>query len=246
MKIVNIAAYKFVTLSKDVILNLKEQLWEKAFIYHLRGTILLSAEGINLMIAGCYESIKKYKQFLSSKTIFNDLSYKESLSASCPFSKLVVRVKKEIITMRYPDINPEQETAWHLPPEIFNQWYEKKQEMLVLDTRNHFEFEMGTFTDAIDLGLNSFSDFPKAVNQLSKSLKERLIITFCTSGIRCEKASTLMLKRGFKKVCQLEGGIFNYFEKCGGKYFKGKCFVFDNRISVDSAFQRSIYKVGLD
>lgn len=239
MKIVNIAAYKFVTLGKDTLLNLKKQLREKALVYHLRGTILLSMEGINLMIAGCREYIEKYKQFLSSRTTaFNDLFYKESLSTSCPFSKLVVRVKKEIITMRYPDINPEQETAWHLSPEIFSQWCEKKQEMLVLDTRNHFEFEMGTFTDAIDLGLNSFCDFPEAVNQLSKSLKERLIVTFCTSGIRCEKASALMLKKGFKKVCQLEGGIFNYFEKCGDKYFKGKCFVFDDRIAVGSTFQR--------
>lgn len=232
MKIINIASYKFLTFENEQLPTLKNELKEKALVSHLKGTILLSTEGINLMIAGERKNVDEYKQFLSNISTLSDLVYKETLSASCPFKKFVVRIKKEIITMRCPDIHPEQETAQHISPETFQRWYEEKQDMVVLDTRNDCEIAMGTFKNAINLRLQSFSDFPSAVDQLPESLKDKLIVTFCTGGIRCEKASALMIKKGFKKVYQLDGGILHYYEKCGGNCFQGKCFVFDERISI--------------
>ena len=232
MKIINITTYKFLTFENEKLPTLQNELREKALMSHLKGTILLSVEGINLMIAGERKNVDKYKQFLSKISTLSDLVYKETLSASCPFKKLVVRIKKEIVTMHCPDIHPEKETAQHIPPETLRRWYQEKQDIVVLDTRNDFEVTMGTFKNAINLRLQSFSDFPSAVDQLPEFLKDKSIVTFCTGGIRCEKASALMMKKGFKKVYQLDGGILHYYEKCGRNYFKGKCFVFDERISI--------------
>lgn len=232
MKIINIAAYKFVTFENELLPTLQNQLREKALVYHLKGTILLSTEGINLMMAGEQKNVDEYKQFLSAIPALRDLIYKETLSAFYPFKKLVVRIKKEIVTMRCPNVHPEKETAPHIPPETFQRWYQEKQDMVVLDTRNDFEVTMGTFENAINLRLESFSDFPSAIDQLPESLKDKPIMTFCTGGIRCEKASALMMKKGFKKIYQLDGGILHYYEKCGGNYFTGKCFVFDERIAI--------------
>ena len=232
MKIINIAAYKFLTFENRLLPTLQNQLREKALISHLKGTILLSTEGINLMMAGERKNVGEYKQFLLDIPALSDLVYQEMLSVSCPFKKLVVRIKKEIVTMRCPDIYPEKETAPHIPPEIFQRCYQEKQDIVVLDVRNDFEVAMGTFKNAIHLRLQSFSDFPSAVAQLPESLKDKPIVTFCTGGIRCEKASALMMKKGFKKVYQLDGGILHYYKKCWGDYFKGKCFVFDERIAI--------------
>ena len=232
MKILNITAYKFVTLCKKDLLALQKKLREKALECNLKGIILLSVEGINLMVAAQREFIEIYKKFLESESEFKHLIYKESFSLSYPFRKLVVRIKEEIITMRCLQVNSKKETALHLAPGILYRWYQEKQKIIILDIRNHFEFAMGTFKNAIDLNLKSFSDFPKAMDRLPEFLKEKPVVTFCTGGIRCEKASALMLKKGFNKVYQLDGGILNYFEKCGRKYFKGKCFIFDDRIAI--------------
>ncbi|QTS83644.1 oxygen-dependent tRNA uridine(34) hydroxylase TrhO [Coxiella endosymbiont of Amblyomma nuttalli] len=232
MEIINIAAYKFLTLKNELLTVLQSQLREGALVSHLKGTILLSTEGINLMIAGERKNVDRYKQFLSCIQTLGDLVYKETLSASYPFAKLVVQIKREIVTMRCADIHPEKETAPHISPEMFRRYYQQKQNMVILDTRNDFEVTMGTFENAINLHLRSFSDFPKAIDQLPESFKNECILTFCTGGIRCEKASALMIKKGFKKVYQLDGGILHYYEKCGSNYFKGKCFVFDKRIAI--------------
>ena len=232
MKIINTTFYKFLTFENEQLLTLQNELREEALASHIKGTILLSTEGINLMIAGERENVDKYKQFLSNISTLSDVVYKETLSESCPFKKFVVRIKKEIVTMRYPDIHPEKETAQYISPETLQSWYEEKQDMVVLDTRNDFEIAMGTFKNAINLRLQSFSDFPNAIDRFPESLKDKFIVTFCTGGIRCEKASALMIKKGFKKVYQLDGGILHYYEKCGDNYFKGKCFVFDKRIFI--------------
>lgn len=195
MKIINIAAYKFLTFENKQLPTLQNDLREEALASHLKGTILLSTEGINLMIAGERKNIDKYKQFLSNISTLSDIVYKETLSASCPFKKFVIRIKKEVITMRCPNIHPEKETAQRISPETFQRWYEEKQDMIILDTRNDFEIVMGTFKNAINLRLKSFSDFSSAVDQLPESLKDKLIVTFCTGGIRCEKASALMIKK---------------------------------------------------
>lgn len=231
-QIVNIAAYKFVTLTKEL-LDLQKVLKIKGEVCQLKGTILLSCEGINLMLAGEPEAILGFQQVLENFPKFKNLFYKKSFSSKYPFKKFIVRIKKEIITMRCPDVNPVKETALHISPETLRCWYQENRDMLVLDTRNYFEVAIGTFSNAVDLNLRSFSDFPQAIDKLG-SLKEKTIVTFCTGGIRCEKATAVMLKKGFKNVYQLDGGILNYFDKCGGAFFKGKCFVFDDRVSVEA------------
>lgn len=235
MKIVNVSAYKFITLKKGLLPKLQRAMCNKGMVYQLKGTILLSCEGINLMLAGKRESIFGFQTFLGNFPEFNDLFYKESLSSTYPFKKFIVRIKKETITMHCPDINPEKETAPHISPETLHHWYRESHDIVALDIRNHFEIAMGTFINSMNLNLQSFSDFPWAIDKLSEPLlKEKLIVTFCTGGIRCEKATAVMLKKGFKQVYQLDGGILNYFNTCGRAFFKGECFVFDNRISIES------------
>ncbi len=233
MSIINVACYKFVTLT--ALEQLKQRIYDQARQCNLKGTVLLAEEGVNLMLAGDEVDMENFKTFLTSVPEFIDLHFKESFSKARPFKKLVVRIKKEIITMRCHDIDPQQQTAPHLSPERFRQWYQEKRDMVVLDTRNDFEFEMGTFAAAMGLDIQSFGEFPAALEQLPDEIKQKPVVTFCTGGIRCEKASALMLKKGFKEVYQLDGGILNFLEKCGQEYFNGECFVFDDRVTVDAS-----------
>lgn len=230
--IVNISAYRFVPLKREVVLKLQAQFKQKASACHIKGTILLAEEGMNLNLAGERENIENFKQYLTYFPQFESLFYKESLSDICPFKRLCVRVKKEIITFKVPDVKPEQHTAPYLSPTDFKQWYEKGKPMLVLDTRNAFEVEYGTFKDAKHLNIQHFSEFPEAVSKLAEEARHLPIVTFCTGGIRCEKAAEYMLQQGFKEVYQLEGGVLHYFEKCGGEHYQGECFVFDDRVAV--------------
>lgn len=234
MSIVNISAYKFVTLTESSLSKLRVELHEKALQCDLKGTILLSTEGINLVLAGLRNDIDTYENFLGSYAYFQGLPYKESISDYKPFTRMLVRIKKEIIAMGRAEIKPEYETAPRLLPEEFKRWYEQKRDMVVLDTRNDYEVALGTFDDAIDLNLETFRSFPDAIEMLPSWMKEKTIVTFCTGGVRCEKGAELMRKAGFKEVYQLDGGILNYFEKCGGEHYHGECFVFDHRVAVDT------------
>jgi UPF0176 protein len=240
MKIINIAAYKFVTLSQESLLSLQKTMKAEACKLELLGTILLSTEGINLMLAGLETNISGFKKFLAEHAAFSDLIYKESISENIPFKALRVRIRKELITMKCDDIQPEKYTGPHLAPEIFKQWYEEKRDMVVLDTRNHFEIEIGAFDQAMDLNLTSFSEFPKAVENLPEDFKEKTIVMYCTGGIRCEKASALMLKKGFKHVYQLDGGILHYFKQCGDAHYHGECFVFDDRVTIGPVYNSTM------
>ena len=231
--ITTITAYKFITLASDELSMLQEQCQQQATAHTLKGTILLSVEGINLTIAGSQEAVDAFKQFLSCYSFFADLVYKENQSLVPPFKKMWVRIKKEIITMRCSeDIQPEFKTAPYVSPHTLEKWYREGKDMVLLDARNAFEVSLGTFTDAIDLNLKSFGEFPEALNQLPESLKNKTIITFCTGGIRCEKASALMLQKGFQDVYQLEGGILSYLANFGNSHFQGDCFIFDNRVTL--------------
>ncbi len=234
MNIANIAAYKFVILSEISLPDLRVVLKEEADVCDLKGTILLSTEGINCFLAGVRDNIERFKGFLEERPAFSGLTYKESFSDYQPFSRMLVRLKKEIISMGHPEIQPEKQTAPYISPEKFKRWYEEKRDMVVLDTRNDFEVALGTFDDAIDLDIESFRSFPDVVTLLSEDVKNKPVVTFCTGGIRCEKAAEYMLKQGFKEVYQLEGGILNYFEKYGGDHYHGECFVFDKRVALDS------------
>ena len=239
MNIVNIAAYKFVTLQETELPVLRTVLKAEALRRELKGTILLSTEGMNLILAGERQNITAYQSFLATYSTFQGLVYKESISDRKPFTRMLVRIKKEIISMGHPEIQPEHLSAPHISPTELKQWYEEKRDMVVLDTRNDYEVALGTFENAVDLHLETFRHFPDMIALLPDAMKEKPIVTFCTGGIRCEKAAVFMLNHGFKEVYQLEGGILSYFEQCGGEHYQGDCFVFDQRVALNSQLQET-------
>jgi UPF0176 protein len=235
--ICNIAAYKFISLDIHLLPNLCAEMKAKAVQLKIKGTIFLSIEGINLFLVGQQKHIENFQEYLADNLHFNDLKYKYSYSTYYPFKKLIVKIKKEIVSFGISEIHPEKTTAPYITPETFKRWHDEKHEIVVLDTRNQFEFEMGSFGTAIHLGINNFRDFPNVIDKLPAVTKSKPVVTFCTGGIRCEKAALLLLQKGFKEVYQLQGGILNYFEHCGNAHFRGDCFVFDDRIALNEKLE---------
>lgn len=233
----NIAAYKFVNIDENLLPIFCKKIKSVGIKAQIKGTVLLSTEGINLFLAGEEENIKSFQAYLNEYDCFQDLSYKYSYSTFIPFKKLFVKIRKEIVTFKRDEINPEKFTAPYITPEKFQTWYNTNRDMLILDTRNKFEFELGTFENAWHLNIDNFREFPEAIKELPSSYKEKTIVTFCTGGIRCEKAAAYLLLNGFSDVYQLQGGILNYFQQCGDKYFNGDCFVFDDRLALNSKLE---------
>ena len=229
LSIINITAYRFVQLSSNILPKLQVSLKSKTEELGLKGTVLLSTEGINLFISGENDAINNFQNFLNTYSYFQNLEFKKSFSNFQPFKKMLIKLKKEIISFGIDSIDPAKYTAPYITPEMLNIWLENKPDLVLLDTRNNFEVELGSFKNALNLHLKRFRDFPKAVKKLPEKLKNMPIVTFCTGGIRCEKAAAYLLENGYKEVYQLEGGILNYFEKCSESHFKGPCFVFDAR-----------------
>ena len=234
---VNIAGYKFVTLND--LPDLKAQLLPRCRELELKGTILLSAEGINLFLAGDRESVDSFLVELRQLEPFANFEVKESLSDHQPFNRMLVRLKKEIISMGVPAIVPEQRTSPKLKATELKQWLDEGKPVTLLDVRNDYEIEVGTFENATPIGIDHFRKFPDAVSRLPADMRENPIVMFCTGGIRCEKAGPLMEKQGFDNVFQLDGGILKYFEECGGDHYDGECFVFDQRVAVDPDLQET-------
>lgn len=234
MQINNIASYKFVALAQ--LSELRKTLYDQCVTLGLKGTILLSVEGINLSIAGQMDGIAAFKHYLQQDDRFAGMTYRESASNYLPFERLKVKIKKEIITMRSNDIHPEITRAPAISPQEFKKWQEECRDMVILDTRNDYEVQLGTFNNAVNLHLNEFSEFPQAAECLPK---EKPIVMFCTGGIRCEKAALALLKAGFNDVYQLDGGILNYFKEVGGAHFEGGCFVFDQRMVLNADLQET-------
>lgn len=234
MRYLNIAAYQFVDLPKERLPLLQQRLREETTQRKLKGTILLSAEGINLFLAGELELIRSLQQFFLEHMPFLKLSYRESWCATLPFKRMSVRIKAEIIALGQKAVKPAKKTAPYITPQELKQWYDQGREMVVLDTRNEYEYNFGSFANALQLKIRHFRHFPTAVQQLPETMKHKPIVTFCTGGIRCEKAATFMQQQGFTDVYQLQGGILHYFEQCGGEHFHGDCFVFDNRVAVNA------------
>lgn len=232
----NIASYKFIHLEESKLDNLCKSLKQKGLSNALKGTILLGTEGINLFLAGEEANIKHFQDELAAFSVFSDLTYKYSYSDFIPFTKLIVKVRKEIVTFKQEDIHPEQVTAPYIDPLDLKQWLTEKKDFILLDTRNTFEYEIGTFEEAIHLNIDHFREFSTALEQ-KKLKKDKPIVTFCTGGIRCEKAAAYLLKEGYEQVYQLQGGILNYFEQCGGDFYQGDCFVFDDRIKLNSKLE---------
>jgi UPF0176 protein len=229
----NAAAYKFAPLSN--LGPLRGRLLELCKGWRLRGTILLSPEGINLFVAGAPDSIDQLLAELRSIPGLETLEAKLSDSEHQPFNRMLVRLKKEIIAFGVEGIAPGQRTSQKIPPSVLKQWLDEGRPVTLLDTRNDYEIKLGTFRNAHAIGVDHFRKFPEAVRRLPASMKEQPIVMFCTGGIRCEKAGPFMEREGFKTIFQLEGGILKYFEECGGAHYDGECFVFDQRVGVNPA-----------
>ena len=218
----NIAAYRFVTIAEPA--ALAQTLEAACSARALLGTILLAPEGINLFLA----------EMLRADPRFAPIEIKESESATVPFKRLKVKIKREIVTFRQPDINPALTPAPAVGAKEFAQWLAEGKEMVILDTRNTFEFERGAFAGSVHLGNDNFTDFAQAMVNAPESWKNKTVVTFCTGGIRCEKAAPFMQAQGFTNVYQLQGGILKYFEEVGHAHYTGECFVFDERRSLDA------------
>jgi UPF0176 protein len=236
-KILNIAAYKFVSLPE--LRSLRARLLALCKGWELKGTILLSAEGINLFVAGELEKIEWLLAELRNVPGLEDLSPKISETEHQPFTKMLVRIKKEIIAFGVEGIKPGKRTSPKLAAKELKRWLDEGRPVTLLDTRNDYEVKLGTFKNALPIGVDHFREFPDAVRKLPPAMKELPIVMFCTGGIRCEKAGPFMEREGFKNIFQLDGGILKYFEECGNAHYDGECFVFDQRVGLDPSLQET-------
>ena len=235
--VLNISAYKFVPLPDTE--TLRDTLLARANDLQLKGTILLAEEGINLFLAGPALAVRNFVAQLQQDPRLADLSPKESWSATQPFKKMLVKVKREIIRMDHPAIRPAQGRAPAVSPAKLKLWLDagvddEGRPVVLLDTRNGFEIDEGTFEGAIDWRLGKFSDFPQALLAHQAELQNKTVVSFCTGGIRCEKAAIFMREHDLPNTYQLEGGILKYFEETDGAHYRGNCFVFDERRTVDA------------
>lgn len=233
--ILNISAYKFVPLPDAA--ELQKILLDRALGLQLKGTILLAEEGINLFLAGPGEAVHGFIAQLHTDPRFADIAPKESWSEHPPFKKMLVKVKREIIRMDHPTIRPAEGRAPAVSPATVRRWLEAGVDddgrpVVTLDTRNDFEVDEGTFDGAIDWRITKFTEFPQALRDHQADLQNKTVVSFCTGGIRCEKAAILMREVGLEHVYQLEGGILKYFEETDGAHYHGGCFVFDERRAV--------------
>ena len=233
----NIAAYRFTRLEN--LRDLRVRLLALCKEWALKGTILLSPEGINLFVAGERTAIEKLLFELQSIHGLETLTPKFSESDDQPFSRMLVRIKKEIIAFGVEGIEPGTHTSPKLSARELKSWLDEGRPVTLLDTRNDYEVKLGTFHGAKVLNIDHFRDFPAAVSQLSPELKSTPIVMFCTGGIRCEKAGPYMEREGFQQIFQLDGGILKYFEEVGGDHYDGECFVFDQRVGVDPALRET-------
>jgi UPF0176 protein len=239
LNVLNIAGYKFEPLDELDVLISKFQ--NKCDALDLRGSVYLSPNGINFSLAGSEEAIEQYLIFMEEDPRFLDIPLKKTYSETQPFRRMKVRLKKEIISLGRDDINPRELTGDYISPQELYAMYENNEDVIVLDTRNEYETRVGLFENAVDLQLDTFRDFPQAIEELPEEYKEKQIVMYCTGGIRCEKASAVMLKAGFSDVKQLEGGVLDYFKETGGKYWNGDCFVFDERVALDTNLKETEY-----
>ncbi len=236
MPIVNIAAYKFITF--DDTQDQRPRFQAICAELELKGTILLSPEGINLFLAGARPSIDQFLTWLRSDHRFSDIEVKESFSEKQPFNRMLVRLKREIITMKNPLIKPELGRAPAVSASDLKRWLDQGHDdngkpVVMVDTRNAFEVDVGTFENTIDYRITKFSEFPEIIEKHKNELTDKTVVTFCTGGIRCEKAAIHMRNIGYQSVYQLEGGILRYFEEVGGAHYRGDCFVFDHRTALN-------------
>lgn len=228
-----VSFYRFLDVTEPQ--QLRDELHALCDAEGLLGTILVAIEGFNGTIAGSSEAVHTVFRWLRNRfDITEELDARWTDVDAAPFRRMRVRLKKEIVTLGRPDILPHRKTGKHVQPENWNKLIEDPN-VLLIDTRNHYEFEVGTFPGAIDPGNDSFREFPGFAKELAETSRDRPLAMFCTGGIRCEKATALMLELGFDEVYHLQGGILNYLEKIPAdeNRWNGECFVFDMRVAVD-------------
>ncbi|SNS41723.1 UPF0176 protein [Noviherbaspirillum humi] len=233
---VNISAYKFITFDDTV--EKRPEFLARCQELNLKGTILLSPEGINLFLAGLRHEIDAFLAWLRSDARFADLEPKESFSDRQPFTRMLVKLKREIITMKHPLIQPEKGRAPAVDAKTLKRWLDQGHDdqgkpVVMVDTRNDFEVDVGTFDQTVDYRIEKFSEFPDVIEKHREEFAGKTVVTFCTGGIRCEKAAIYMQNVGYDSVYQLEGGILKYFEEVGGAHYHGDCFVFDYRTALN-------------
>ena len=238
--ILNIAAYHFVAI--DDAEALAARLRERAADTGLRGTILVAPEGVNLFLAGAESEVEAFLDALRGDVRFAGIAVKRSWSETQPFARFKIKRKHEIIAFRQDDASPLQSRAPALPPATLARWLERGQDddgrrLVLLDTRNRCEVEHGAFAGATTLPIDRFTDLPAAMDAMRDALDGAAIVSYCTGGIRCEKAALWMQANGFDHVWQLDGGILGYFEQVGGFGYDGACFVFDERVALDAALR---------
>lgn len=240
--IVVAALYKFVHLHDYK--ELREPLLGFCKNRDIRGTLLLAPEGINGTVAGSRGGIDELMAYLDSDPRFSRLEYKESITKEMPFYRTKVKLKNEIVTMGVAGLDPSRASGIHVKPKDWNTLI-SDPDVMIIDTRNKYEYQIGTFRNAISPETESFSDFPEYVDKNLKADKQRPVAMFCTGGIRCEKASAYLLEQGFTNVYQLQGGILKYLQEVSPEesLWQGECFVFDNRVAVDKALQPGIHEM---
>jgi UPF0176 protein len=234
--ILNIAAYLFVSL--DALPDLRAKMLNECNSRGLKGTILLTGEGINLFLAGKEMELRGFLDYLRSDPRFTPLEAKESWSEDQPFKKMLIKLKNEIIRMNHPAIRPEEGRANFIKPKKLQEWLDRGTDdlgrpVVMIDTRNAFEVEYGTFENARHFNIEKFTQFPKAITAHKEALADKTLVSFCTGGIRCEKSGLYMREIGLQHSYQLEGGILKYFEEVGSAHYKGTCFVFDEREALE-------------
>ncbi len=236
--VLNISTYRFTPL--DELPVLRQRLHTLAQSLALKGTVLLAPEGINLFLAGPAEGVRAWLAGAGAEPGLADLPAKESWSHEVPFKRLKVKIKREIIRMDRPVIRPSAGRAPALPARTLSRWLaqghdDQGRPVRLLDTRNAFEVDVGAFDNAIDWRLAKFTEFPAALEAHLDELRSCTVVSYCTGGIRCEKAALLMQQAGLEHTWQLEGGILKYFEETQGQApgWRGRCFVFDERTALD-------------
>ena len=238
--VLNISGYRFVEIGDPH--ALRERLLLDARALGLLGTILLAEEGINLFLAADEAPLREFLSKLGTDARFAGMQFKESWSAAQPFRKLLVKIKREIIRMNHPAMRPHDGRAPALDARTAARWLEQGHDdegrpVVALDTRNAFEVEHGTFEGAIDWRLAKFSDFPDELDAHKAEFVGLSVFCFCSGGFRCVFVVLFLRVAGLSNVWQLEGGILKYFEEAGSAHFRGECFVFDERVALDTSLR---------
>jgi len=236
------AFYKFVQLTD--LASLQDQIESCCRRNNVLGIVLLAQEGINSTIAGSREGVVKVLEFIRQDPRFTDLEWKESFANKQPFRKLRVRLKKEIVTMGIPEIDPSQLVGTYVKPADWNALI-RDPDVIVIDARNNYETEIGTFTGAVNPDLDSFSQLPSWLEEKIDAGEQPRVAMFCTGGIRCEKSTAFLKQAGVKEVYHLQGGILKYLEEVpeDESLWEGECFVFDQRVAVGHGLELQDYEL---